>query len=358
MNKKRLAIILLFLVAILFITAGIMITTTKTNVKKEYKDIKWNRVYGDPIPTDYEKYASFEFKNYSFNLDTNEQQKSFEINLPKEIVLESFDTNVIRYNIEDISLIVTRTNTTNLKEEAETIKLNNDPIYEKIYIETAEYDKDLFAIILEAAKYNGDRTSMIFLQEVKIYTRVSDMDFAVINFKTIEKRIDKEMLSKIINSVQIKNKSINFCNKNKCEAKLNKLHESLNHNFSLKIDKNKYVFDYNQGLSGTNATYITKEYAESGNNEDDAIAKLTTINIRLVYSKDSYLYNSDNLEEIKIGGKTVLKEYEENDIGGITQYKGTYIYEKDDNVSVIISIDSRLDNVEKVAKDFLNFELN
>lgn len=357
MNNRKIIVLLICLGGLLILSSIVIMVMPEKQVKKEYKELKWNGAFGTPIPTDYDVFTSDDFTTYTYNLDTHDILKKFSVNLPKEIKFESFDINVIKYNIDGIVIDISRTNTKNLKSATETVINTNDPIYEKIYVENAEYDKDVFAIILEFAKYNSDKTSMFFGQEVNIYVRAENQDFAIINMKSYEKRIDKKTISKIVNSIIVDKNKKEFCNKEKCEKEFSDLHESLNGKFVLNVDKNKYVYEYSEGISGTYASYVTKEYAEE-DNEDKAIKKLTRIDVRLSYNEDGYLKYLPEQEEVKINGKDILKSYEEKDLEDTKMYKGTYIYKTKNDILIIITIDSRLNNVDKIAKDFLKFNVN
>ena len=143
---------------------------------------------------------------------------------------------------------------------------------------------------------------------------------------------------------------------NKCEVKLKKFHNSLTDKFTLNINKDKYVLEYNEGISGLNAYFITKEY-DKAIDKEDGIKKLTSIDIKLIYNNPTYIDNLPYQEEVEIDGKKVIKSYKENNIEGITQYKGTYVYSPDNKLLVIIDIDSRVDNVEEVLKDFIKFTI-
>ena len=199
---------------------------------------------------------------------------------------------------------------------------------------------------------------MFFSQEVNIYLRAEDSEFAVINIKAHDKRIDKKVIADIMNSIVVKNNKNDFCDKNKCEKNLIEIHESLKKNVSLEFNKDKYVLQYNEGLPGTNAFFVTKTYNETDNSDDNAYKKYTGINVKVVYNKDpNYLTNLPNQEEVKINNKKILRVNEKEIIDEEhTNYIGSYIY-REDNIIVIISINSRLDNVEEVAKDFLNINI-
>lgn len=356
-KRKKLLIYLCVVLGVVLVIVGIINSKNKLE-KKEYKEIIWKIAYGNKIPTEYEKFKAVEYEKYTFNLEAAENDKNFDVSLPKNTTIELLDSNVIRYVVDNISIEITKTTTSNLEEETEKVKLNNEPVYEKIYIENAKYDKDIFAIILETAKFNGDKSQMFFSQEVKIYIKASNYEYALIKIKGNQKRIDKETISTIINSIVVKNKRLDFCNKTKCNIKLKNLHNSLNNEISLNINNKKYVINYNEGIGGTAASFVTKEYANAGGEEENSYKKLTNINLKILYNIDeNYLNFIENGEEVNINGKKFIRIKEEKNLeNNVTQYKGTYVLKKD-NVAVILYIDSRLNNIDKVAKDFLQFEI-
>ena len=356
MKARKILIIILCITAVLLISLGIIKLLPNAIEEKEYKKLNWDSYYGERIPSEYETYKTKDFKVYNFNLDTT-NNTTFDIKLPKDVIVKEINSNNIIYTYKKLTFDITKTYSEGIVEELEKVKSNNEYLYEKIYVESAKYDDDIFAIIVEYAKYNGDKTSMMFGQEVRIYIRALENEFALINLDTHETRYDKETLSDIINSITVKKGNNKLCDKNKCEVELNRFHETLNNKFTLDINKDKYVFEYNEGISGLNAYYITKEYAEVADQESEGVKKLTSIELKIIYNNPKYTENLPYQEEIEVDGKKLLASVEKNDLDDVIQYKGTYIYTTDNNVSVIITIDSRLDNLNEVLKDFIKFEI-
>lgn len=351
---KKLILILLTICGLFLITLGIISVNSKKSYK-EYKELKWDSYYGEAIPSDYDIYSSEDYSKYTYNLNINEKT-SFDIKLPSDLNIVSVDTDVIKYANSDFNLSISKTYANNILDELEVVKENNDPLYEKTFIESTKYDDNIFAIIVEHAKYNGDKSKMMFGQEIRIYLKTNkDKECILFNINVYEKRISKETISKIINSITIKKDIFDFCNKNKCIIDFNKFHDSLNNNFSISVDKNKYIFEYNEGLSGVKASFITKEYYDVIDDEN-SINKFTRISLKLLYNDDIYLSTLPYQEEVEIDGKKIIKSYVENDLDGIKQYKGIYVYNTEDNFLLIIEIDSRLDNVEEVINDFIKFK--
>lgn len=358
MKVRKIVIIILCILAVLLISIGIikLLPSAVKETKKENIELRWDSYYGERIPSDYEVYTATDYLIYNFNLDTTENKTSFDIKLPKEATIQEFNDNSVIYKYKNLTFDISKTNANNIYKELDVVKENNEYLYEKVYIESTKYDESIFAILVEYAKYNGNKTSMMFGQEVRIYIKAKENEFALVNIYTNESRIDKETISEIINSITIKSANDNLCKNNKCEVKLKKFHNSLNDKFTLNINKDKYVLEYNEGISGLNAYFITKEY-DKAIDKEDGIKKLTSIDIKLIYNNPTYIDNLPYQEEVEIDGKKVIKSYKENNIEGITQYKGTYVYSPDNKLLVIIDIDSRVDNVEEVLKDFIKFTI-
>ena len=360
MKDKKIAIIILCVLSIALISLGIfsILVENKTVTKKEYKELKWNSYYGNEIPSEYEIYKEDNLKIYNFNLDTKENNTNFDIKLPKDLIVNELNSGSIAYvdkHNNHISYVITETYAENLIKELEVVKENNDPYYEKIYIESTKYDEDIFAIIVEHARYNNDKTTMMFDQDIRIYVKANESNqYVIINLLLTEQRIDKDLLSNIINSITIKKDTTQMCEKNKCEVDFNKFDDSLNKKITLTVNKDKYVFQYNEGISGLKSNFITKEYYEAS---EENIDKLTTIDIEIVYNNDYYLDNLPYQEEIEVDGIKLIGSYVEKDLEYLKQYQGTYIYSTKDKFLVIITIDSRCDNVEDVLKDFIKFKL-
>lgn len=353
---KKIALILMVICSLFLIISGIIIPSKINSNNKEYKELKWDSYFGEKIPSDYDVYSSEDYKKYNYNLNL-EKNKSFDISLPSDLNITGIDTDVIKYANFDINLTISKTYANSIIDELEVVKQNNDPLYEKTFIESTRYDDNLYAIIVEHAKYNGDKTTMMFGQETRIYLKSSDKnEYIIVNIMAYEKRISKDTLSKIINSITVKKDTLEMCSKNKCQINFNKFHKDLNNNFSLSIDKNKYILDYNEGLSGIKASFVTKEYYDKIE-EENSINSLTRITLKTIYDDESYLDSLPYQEEVEIAGKKIVKSYIENDLEGITQYKGIYVYDTNNKVFVVIEIDSRVDNVEKVINDFIKFKI-
>ena len=360
MNTKKLGIIVLCIGVLFLFSSIIFIVIFKGSETKpkEYKELKWENIQGDIIHTEYDEYTNSEYKTYKFNLDTQEINNSFSIDLPKNITLYNMDKDLIEYKKDNVSFTITRTSVQDLKSEEEIIKQGYTQTYEKVNIKTTEYDKNIFAFIIESSKYNDTKTEMYFNQEIRIYIKANDYDeYVLLKITTFDKRIDLDMISKIINSIVINKKEIKFCDDYKCEANLNIIHDSLNNTFNLKLPKDKYVLENNYGLNIFNASFITKEYQKVQADEENGIKKYTKIDLRFVYNDDSYLDTLPYQEEIEIEGKKILKSYYKNNVYDNIEYNGTYIYQTDNKVLVIIDIDSRVDNVEEVLKDFIKFTI-
>lgn len=82
------------------------------------------------------------------------------------------------------------------------------------------------------------------------------------------------------------------------------------------------------------------------------------INLRILYNYEIYVENLKNKEELEIAGKKLVKTVVANEIDGETINTQRFIYSTDDNYLIIISIDSKNDNVDSILKDFLKFEFN
>lgn len=357
---KKVAIAILSIGIVLIISAVVISFISPDKVeKKEYKDIEWEEAYGDKILTNYQTYKNDELKEYKYNLKTYKDKTGFSIALPKNIELHMMDTDFIEYQNDDIFINITKTMSAGIDSEIERIIDNTAALYEKAYLQKTTYDKNIFAIIFENGKYSEDKTKMHFTQEIRIYIKINNNnnEYVLIQLKAYDKRVDLEMISKIINSISINKNMIEFCDNKKCEADLSIIHEDLKNKFNLELDDNKYVLESNNGINIFNANFITKAYQEVITDEENAPKKLTRISLRLSYNNESLISNIPNQEEIEVDGKKVLCSYEEEDLEGITKYKGTYIYKADNNLLVVITIDSRLNNVEEVLKDFIKFEI-
>lgn len=82
------------------------------------------------------------------------------------------------------------------------------------------------------------------------------------------------------------------------------------------------------------------------------------INLRILYNYETYVENLQNKEELEIARKKLVKTVIANEIDGETINTQRFIYSTDDNYLIIISIDSKNDNVDSILKDFLKFEFN
>ena len=354
-NNYTAKILILAVVVILLICTAIF-TKDAIKPKKEHKEIKWDIFAGQEILSEYEIIKSKEYEQYTYNLDTNEIKNSFTVLLPSEFSLENINTNSIKYSFEDIELIVTKTAILSKKEELKKIENDYMNIYDKVQIMNTTYDENVFATIIEYGKYSEDFTTITFNQEIRIYIKANKYkDYALIELKTNEKRIDKETISKIINSITINKNQIEFCDNSKCKANLNVLHSALNEIVTIKVDKNKYVHQNDLGLSIYNADFVTREYLNE-KDEDKAITKLTRVNVKLLYGEEhKELFQS--MKEEKINGKKLYVTTTKREIENLNIYEGTYIYKLSDNLFLKIGIESRLNNLDEIIKDFLNFDL-
>lgn len=353
-NNSTAKIIVLAVVVILLICTAIFAKNV-FKPKKVYKEIKWDELAGEKILTEYEVMKNNSYEEYTYNLDTNQIKKSFTVSLPSDIQLEAISTNSIRYTINDIEIIVTKTSVVNEKEELKKITEAYEK-YDKVQIKNTKYDENIFATIIEYGKYSEDLTTISFNQEVRIYINADNHnEYALIQMNAYEKRIDEEMISKIINSIIINKNQVEFCKNGKCEADLNVLHDTLKEKVTLNVNKGKYVHQNDLGLSMYNANFVSKDYANE-NDEAEAIKKLTRIDVKFLYGNE-YSELFKEMDEIKISGKKLYASTETRDIDDMKVYEGTYVYKISKDLFLMINIDSRLNNLDEVIKDFLNFEL-
>lgn len=354
-NKSTAKILVLAVVVILLICTTLFVKNS-FKPKKINKEIKWKEVVGEQIPSAYEMIESKSYEEYSYNLDTNEIKNSFTVLLPSDIKLENMSTNSIEYKTNNSKIIVTKTMVNSEKEELKRLEEQYSTLYDKFQIKSTTYDKNIFAVILEYGKYNEDLSMISFNQEVRIYIKANnDKEYALIQLIANEKRIEEETISKIINSITINKNQITFCKNGVCEANLNVLHNTLKNIVTINVNKNKYVHQNDLGLSMYNANFVNKAYFNESD-EDKAIKKLTKIDIKFLYGND-YKENIKNMNEIKVNGKKVYATSNVLNVDEMNIYEGTYIYEISNNLFLRIGINSRLNNLEEVIKDFLNFEL-
>lgn len=323
--------------------------------KKENKEITWNEFAGERIPSEYKNFTTNEYEEYTYNLDTKDNKSSFSVLLPKGSILNNSESSSIKYYNDNVEFTITKTQLKNFNEECKNIEEIYTNSYDRVYIKNTKYDENIFAIIIEYAKYNSDRTKLPFNQEVRIYIKSNNDEYIQIKTYTYNKRISEDVISKIINSINIKNNQIEFCQKSNCIAELSTLSTDLNKSLILKVDKSKYVHQSNDGLNIYNANFVTKEYAKVSKKED-GIRKYTSINVKLIYN-ENYLNNIPELKKVKISGKELLKSTDFDVLDETIRYYGTYIYKITDKLMLVFEIDSRKDNLDEVIEDFINFEL-
>lgn len=354
-NNTTAKILVLAVVVVLLISVAVF-TKNSLKPKKVHKEIKWKEYSGQTIPTDYEIIKQDSYETYSYNLETNEDKNSFSMSLPSAVEIESMSANTVRYTLDNTEIVVTKTTFADKKEELQRVSKEYTDLYDKIQVKDTTYDKNIFAIMIEYGKYNHDKSTISFNQEVRIYVKAEDTnEYALIILNTREKRLDEEVISKIINSITINDKEIQFCNGSKCEANLAKLHNKLKENVKIKVNKNKYVHQNDLGLSMYNAKFVTKEF-HTEKNEDEAADKFTGIDVNILYGEEYSILLKD-MEETKINGKKIYSKTHTRNVDELKFYEGTYIYELSKNLYITINISSRLDNLDDVIKDFINFEL-
>ncbi len=288
-----------------------------------------------------ESYNSSEYsEEYIYSDSSNNYKLSFLV--PSQLELERVEFFITDYTGEMTIRYATKGADT-FDEYLKNYILEYESNFKKFYIRKKTIDDDSFAVLTKAVSEDNKN----YLEELVIMS-INDDSYSTISYLVLNRSLSNEFVDTIINGFKREDNKAKYTNCNEkdnqyvCSININKIKKMINFN----VDKNKYklmveprINNYEESFEGLDEKSIIVSFFMVEN-----------IKERIDNSKwlDKYKY-----DDVVIEGKTVQKYY----INGEERNRAYYMFQLDDEVVLVLNTFSSIDNLDEIAKDFINVEL-
>ena len=315
-----------------------------SNNDSHVKKLDWNLIKGEEIE---ENYPIFDTKDYVievFNI-SKKDNTSILIAIPKEEELNMIGNSEIKY-VGPMEITYSDSLTVNSIDDFLNEYISQyENSYKRICASKYLISDNSFAFYI---KYLNE-TEKRYMEEI-ILCHNNDKSYFYVKYKLIDKTFSNNFINKVISEFKTQNgiTSIIGCeNQNstyKCELKINSMKKKIIFN----VDSIKYNFsdseklnDYSIGFSFKNGSLVN--------------ISMILMNDFNNYSKENNASSSAKASTVNINNKSINK-YSVNNNGNDI-YMANYIININSKISILLTIVDNNDNLDSIAKDFINFQL-
>ena len=338
---KKISLVLLSLGVCLIIAAVIIIM--KNNGSDEFilYDTKWVGIRGDKINVNKPIYDASDFVIDSFNaIDKSKDKYLFMV--PKGEELNALDNYVREYN-NPVNITYASNNLiTNFNSYLDD-EFKKESESDLVYLSKLNIGNDIIVIngkILDS-KNN-------YKEELRIYYLVQENIYSSVKYQIEDKVFSDNFKNNVINGFKVEKEKAKYeiCQKESGQYNCEFVVNTLNKKIVFNVDANKYheqssivVDNYSTYFKDDNDNIISLTLALSNNIKND----IKKYSVYSDFTLSNILLNNVNYD------KYSLK------VEGI--YFADYIITLNDKISIIVSVSSKNDELDKIVKDFINYSL-
>ena len=351
-------VIILFTIGVLLLFVGILYSNLEKEKQSDNKpgdnNPIWVVVTGSNFKINYNSYDTDDLVIDYFNSTQMEVNDRYQFGISKDSSLHLLGTYKNEYNGPFIIKYYSNEDYGDFDEYLKSFYLNDTKEeYNKMNVSKWIVNDNMTVV---RGQFLND-SNEFYLEKISIFYTSKNNRFSTVEYQMFNQTFSDNLIKKLVNifKVEIDKGRYTVCDKNNNQYNCEFIVNSLNKKIKFNVDATKY--HQNENMSDNKKILINDYISRFKIDEDSQIQIMLALsNDIMVDFKNINLFSDYTLSKVSLGNKTIDKYYYKS----IESELYFYIIPVSENVYIMLNISSdidKLDNVDIVAKDFINYEL-